>query len=377
MPYAHLGPYSDLVNAARRGQRLWPMAKPSAATRRRLEEVLAFEPGPVRPRSVRIERRWKRDGLAGEVVSWSVGYGPRLQAWVLKPADATGPLPGIVALHDHGAFKYYGKEKIADGPDRTPRILRDWRQRCYGGRAFANALAREGYVVLVPDVFMWGSRRMPMQTLCETFGGRSRQFDDAAAKAPTARQIDFYNNLAAQQEHLLEKYCHALGTTLAGIVSHEDRVAVDYLAGRKDVSPGRIGCVGLSGGGLRSALLQATCERISAAVIVGLMFTYEGVLDHNVIQHTWLCFPADWARYGDWSDLAACRAPSPLMVQYDLEDELFTEPAMRAAHRRIRSHYRSVGKPANYVGRFYPGPHKFDLPMQADAFAWLRRQLVD
>ena len=65
------------------------------------------------------------------------------------------------------------------------------------------------------------------------------------------------------------------------------------------------------------------------------------------------------------------------MVQYDLEDELFTEPAMRAAHRRIRSHYRSVGKPANYVGRFYPGPHKFDLPMQADAFAWLRRQLVD
>jgi hypothetical protein len=48
---------------------------------------------------------------------------------------------------------------------------------------------------------------------------------------------------------------------------------------------------------------------------------------------------------------------------------------MRAADARIARHYASVGKPENYVGQFYPGGHKFDLPMQTAAFDWLGSQL--
>jgi len=59
----------------------------------------------------------------------------------------------------------------------------------------------------------------------------------------------------------------------------------------------------------------------------------------------------------------AGRAPSPLMVQYDKEDALFSIEGMRAADRRIAKHYQSVGKRKNYVGEFYDGPHKFDVPM--------------
>jgi hypothetical protein len=120
--------------------------------------------------------------------------------------------------------------------------------------------------------------------------------------------------------------------------------------------------------------LNATHDRIAATVIIGLMTTYEGLLDHN-LSHTWMLFPFGWARYGDWPDLAACRAPVPLLVQYDLEDHLFTEAGMRAAHARLTQHYASVGQPENYVGQFYPGPHKFDIDMQAAAFAWLKQQL--
>jgi hypothetical protein len=63
------------------------------------------------------------------------------------------------------------------------------------------------------------------------------------------------------------------------------------------------------------------------------------------------------------------------MVQYDLEDTLFTKEGMRAAHERILSHYAGAGVLENYAGEFYPGPHKFDLPMQASAFQWLKRYL--
>jgi hypothetical protein len=48
---------------------------------------------------------------------------------------------------------------------------------------------------------------------------------------------------------------------------------------------------------------------------------------------------------------------------------------MRAADARLAAHYASVGRPGNYVGQFYRGPHKFDLEMQEAAFAWLTRHL--
>lgn len=373
--YQHLGVYSDWVDAARKAHRLYPVAPPGKETQRRVKETLGFHFTSERPRSVKVERRWTRDGIEGEEVSWSVGYGPRTHAWVLKPEGAKTPLPGVVALHDHGGFKYYGKEKIADGPDETPPVLKPFREQYYGGRAFANALAKEGFVVLVPDTFLWGSRKFPLEDIPEWDKNAGTAVYSQWKNEHTPDEIALFNSVSAFHEHTVEKYCHLLGTTLAGVVSYEDRVAVNYLASRPDVRGDAIGCVGLSGGGCRSALLQATCDRIRAAVIVGMMSTFEHVLDQNVVTHTWMVLPWGWARYGDWSDLAACRAPSPLMVQYDLEDGLFTQEGMRAAHQRIAEHYRSVGKPGNYVGEFYPGGHKFDLQMQASAFAWLKERL--
>jgi dienelactone hydrolase len=237
-------------------------------------------------------------------------------------------------------------------------------------------LAREGYAVLVHDTFLWGSRKMPLASMPEwdrTMGLSARSQDPRPKGEPAA--VGRYNCSAIFNEHTIAKYCNVLGTSFPGVVSFEDRVAVNYLASRRDVDASRIGCIGLSGGGTRAVLLQATCDRIRAAVVVGAMCCYAGALDHNIVCHTWMLFPPAWGRYGDWPDIAACRAPSPLLVQNDLEDALYTVAGMRESHRRIAAHYRSLGAPANYVGEFYRGPHKFDLPMQKSAFAWLARWL--
>jgi dienelactone hydrolase len=377
--YQHLGPFGDWVRAARARQALYPAAPPGPETQLQLSETLGFAATSETTPRATVEHRWQCDGLAGEEVSWSVGYGPPTRAFVLKPADADGPLPGVLALHGHDGFKYFGKEKIADGPDGPPQAVLGLRASHYQGRAFANELARAGFVVLAHDTFLWGSRRFPLQAMPP----RTRELaaatqhdvppDQVPGEVPA--DVALYNAAAWHHEHLIEKYCTLLGTTLAGVVSYEDRVAVDYLRSRPDVAGRRVGCVGLSGGGCRAALLQATCEPIGAAVVVGMMSTYEGLLDHNVTDHTWMFFPPGWARHGDWPDLAACRAPSPLLVQYDRDDQLFTPAGMHAAHERITAHYRSVGRPDAYTGQFYDGPHKFDLAMQQAAFAWLRRQL--
>jgi len=375
--YQDLGIFSDWVDEARRQGPLYPVAAPGRETRARLREVLGFCNGPETPLGVRVEKQWEKDGLSGEEISWSVGYGPRTHAWLLKSAAATGPLPGVVALHDHGGFKFFGKEKIAEGPEDAPAVMRAFRTTYYGGRAWANALAREGFAVLIHDTFLWGTRRFPLETMSERILGLTQASQSAWWPNESAPfEMAQYNAAAGHHEHLVEKYCNLLGTTLAGVVSHEDRIALNYLLSRPEVDPRRVGCCGLSGGGNRSTLLLATHDNIAAAVIVGLMCTYEGLLDHNVANHTWMFFPNGWARRGDWPDIAASRAPLPLLVQYDNEDNLFTPAGMRAAHKRLAGHYASAGRSEAYTGQFYPGPHKFDLEMQTAAFGWLKTQLL-
>jgi dienelactone hydrolase len=382
--YGHLGVYSDWV-AATVGSQARTAAPDRDEVRRLAGEVLAtashgIDGDTAGPADVRVERHWSADGLLGEELSYSVGYGPRTRAWVLKPAAADGPLPGVLALHGHDGFKYYGKEKIADGPEPAPAVVAALREHHYQGRAFANDLARRGFVVLVPDVFAWGSRRFPLEQmppLIQRLGGLT------AGTAPpdtipggTPGDIARYNAAAWHHEHVIEKYCTLLGTTLAAVVAHEDRLALRYLRSRPDTTD-RTASIGLSGGGCRSVLLRATSNELTAAVVVGMMGSYDSLLDHNVISHTWMLMPPGLAGSVDWPDLAACRAPAALLVQYNRHDELFPLAGALAAHDRITAHYADAGAPHAHAGRFYDGPHKFDQAMQHDAVAWLEEQLHD
>ena len=324
--YQHLAMYSDLVAAARKNKTLWPKVKPGKAAQKMFLDTLNFAPGPAKPLKLKVESRWTRDGVDGECLSWSIAP------------------------------------------------LLTYRRQYYGDRPYANDLARRGFTVMVPDVFLWGSRKIAMELMARQLWNRIPLFDDTKPD-PTAEEIENYNDTASRYEHVVEKYLTVLGTTLSALISFEDRMAAACLTQRRDVQPGGIGCVGLSGGGLRSCLLQATCSDIRAAVVVGLMATYESLLDHNICGHTWALHPRGWSLKGDWPDVPCVRAPSPLLVQYDREDELFTPRGMQAAHRHIQAQYLTMGKPKNYTGKFYPGLHKFDLQMQADAFGWLETQL--
>jgi dienelactone hydrolase len=373
MEYAHLGIYSDLAVEARRQQTIFPLAQPGVLTVQQARHALGFCDQPEIPLQVQVEDRWERDGLAGEYLSWWVGYGPRTHAWLLKPANDRSALPAVLALHDHGGYKYYGKEKIADGPQAANSAQQAWFMSAYGGRAWANALAKRGFVVLVPDAFLWGSRKFPLETIEKAVSLGFPGEDLFRQNHGAMDEIAYYNFYAGHHEHLVAKYCNLLGTCLAGVVAHEDRIALNYLLTRPDVESGKLGCLGLSGGGNRAVLLRATAEPLKAVGVVGLMTTYPELLDHNITTHTWMFFPSNWSRYGDWPDLAACRAPAPLLVQYDTEDELFTLKGMQDAHARLSAHYAQY--PQAYCGQFYPGLHKFDVEMQEAAFDWLQNWL--
>ncbi|MEP7055637.1 MAG: acetylesterase [Actinomycetota bacterium] len=379
--YSHLGVYSDWVAATPSTDRLSPPAFDEV--RRVVRQVFAVPAAASRrdaehPLEVRVDDRWTAGGIDGEEISYSVGFGPRTSAWLLKPAGVDRPLPAVLALHGHDAFKFYGKEKIADGPQPPVPVVAALRSAMYGGLAFANELARRGFVVLVPDVFGWGSRRFPLAEMPPLLQRLAAATTDITPpdRVPGTVPADIaeYNSAAWHHESVIEKYCSLLGTTLAAVVAREDRIALDYLLDRPDTTD-RAGSIGLSGGGCRSALLRATSERVTASVVVGMMTTYAALLDHNVVDHTWMLMPAGFARFADWPDLAASAAPAPLLVQYNRHDPLFTLAGAEAAHERISSWYAASADPAAYTGQFFDGLHKFDSPMQALAFDWLSRHL--
>lgn len=370
--YRQLGDYSDLVNAVD-GRHDAGRADVSAE---RIAGLLAFGGGREAPADPVVERRWEKAGVHGEEVSWSVGYGPRTRAWLLRPpGPSAAARPAVLALHDHGGFKLLGKEKIADDELGRAPAVRALRERAYGGVAFANRLVERGFVVLVPDVFLWGSRRFPEEIMPE----RIRELAACGAASHGGEgvpdEVARYNAAAELHEHLVAKITTILGTSIAAIVSYEDRVALGYLASLPDVDADRLGAVGLSGGGARAALLTATHDRLAAAVVVGMMSNYQALLDAHVDAHSWMLFPPGLSRIADWPDVAACRAPRPLLVQYAEDDALFPIAGMRAADAAIQRAYAAAAAPGSYRGSFHPGPHRFDVPMQAEAFDWLEEIL--
>ncbi len=335
-------------------------------TRGLVHKLLSYEPEPV-PLDPQIMESFTSDGLIIERISYAAPHGPRTEAFFLRPADTSCKLPGVVALHDHGGFKYFGKEKLVKTPGEPP-ILDEFRSECYGGGAWAMRLAKRGYAVLVPDVFLWGSRRMDVNLVPEEFVTHLKELEpgsDAFIRA--------YNDFAGGYESVIAKSLFLAGTTWPGIMAYDDRRAVDYLVTRPEVDTGFIACGGLSGGGERTIFLSGLDSRIKAAFCVGFMSTWESTVRHSITWHTWMLHLPGLPNLLDMPDMISLHGNNPLMVLYDIDDPLWDISGQQAAHDKLEAIYKKMGQGGLYTGKFYPGPHKFDIGMQDDAFDWLDR----
>ncbi len=332
-------------------------------------ELIAAPPRLSVPEAT-VRNSYEQEGLSIDELEWNLGYGPPTEAVFLRPADRTGKLPGILGLHDHSAIKYFGWQKIAEGEAPIHPILREHRTAHYGGRSWANELAKRGFAVLVHDVFPFGSRRIPEAEVVPAIR-RNPQWH----APPTIEEIIEYNRWAAEHESIVAKSLFSAGTTWPGVYFNEDRAALDYLVARDEVDSSRVGCCGLSGGGMRTAYLAGLDHRIRAAVCVGFMTTWRDFLLHTSYTHTWMAYTPLLARFLDFPELAALRVPLPLFVQNNSEDELFTLGEMQRAAGILEEVYTKAEVPGGLRIGFYPGPHKFDLRMQEEAFEWLQATL--
>ena len=334
------------------------------AARSRILEHLFYAPPPVAPQP-QVIRRTDKGAYVEEYLTFQTTPDLRVPAYVLVPAKAKLPAPGVVVLHSHDGVYLWGKEKVVATDGEHP-YLSAFKGRSYGGRSIAVELVNQGYVVVSIDAFYWGERRMLLD-------------DDPAAYrerplSMTDKEIQAFNQRASQNESLIARSLFTAGITWPGVLLWDDIRTLDYLASRPEVDPRRLACVGLSLGGYRSFLLAALDNRIKAAVDVGWMTSFATQIKQHVMNTVGLSFHVNGLyRYMDLPDMAALIAPRAVLVINGSRDRLFALEGVKAAFEKIGRCYEKAGSSDRQRCRLYDAPHEFNLEMQAEAWDWLRR----
>lgn len=325
---------------------------------------------------ITIKKKYQYDGLDVEELSWQLPYGRATEAILLKPIGAKGKLPGILGLHDHGGNKYFGKRKITKTNDNMHPMMESHQREYYEGNAWANEIAKRGYVVLIHDAFDFASRRVMFKDMTEIPWGHCATTGMSDEYPEDPKNIEKYNQWAGEHEHILAKSLFCSGTTWPGVFLAEDQIALNILGERKDVNSDNLGCAGLSGGGLRTVFLGGMDHRIKCAIAVGFMTTWSDLILKKSYTHTWMTFAPLMPKYLDFPEILGLRAPLPTMTLNNDQDGLFTYSEMKRADKILREVFEKAGAANHYNSVFYPGIHKFDDQMQNDAFDWFDKWLT-
>ena len=374
-PESHLGNLAKTILAIREEEfqslsfdscRSWSLRLWKKTARELIEKGLCYHPKPV-PLDIHVEQTEERDQYKLKKITFASASHTRIPALLLIPSQGKAPYPAIVALHDHGEFHYFGKEKIISLPHEH-EILKSFRRQYYGSRPYAEELARRGYVVIVIDAFYWGERRLQFNSI------PSEIAEKLTGVSPSSEQYvsiwnDFYNDRVNTFNTMLG-FC---GTTWLGIKVHDDRKSIDVLQSIPEVDPERIGAIGLSGGGYRTGYLAGMDERIKAAVIVGWMTELADLLRISEPVHDGRPVAEEGVyKHLDHPDIVSLAAPECALNVFNCgQDQLYTFNGMKHACDKIADVYKQLGASEKFNCQFFDVPHQFNIEMQEEAFHWL------
>lgn len=281
--------------------------------------------------------------LVREVIRYQVEPGEWVESYILRPKKIDGPLPGVLALHEHGGKYECGKLEPADlyTDDiwNTPPSALGW----------GLDLARRGYVVICPDQLCHESRNW------KTVKG----FD-------SGREHETFEGMSRL----------ARGQTLVGKNAFDISRAVDVLVSRADVLGDRIGTMGHSGGGTNSYLACLYDPRITAAVINCGICSHVSRIRYARGHGPTGTIPG-MILLGDRASGAAVMAPRAVLYFNGSEDWIMPIEGMLNTYYRAKKAYYAMGVPERLELAIAEGPHLFGPKRRERGFDWLDRWLKE
>jgi len=310
------------------------------ALARKLKQLTGYDTMIRTPPRPRITEQKDLGDLIRQHVVIRTEPGVLMPMYVLMPKSSPGPHPVILAPHGHAGG---GKAAVAGLRD-DPAVADAIKVFNYD---YGVQFARAGFITFCPDARGFGQRRECPET-----------------QGILESSCQWLNNMAIP-----------LGQTVTGMWTWDLHRLVDYVRSRRDCRPDRIGCVGLSGGGLQTLWAAALDTRIRCAVISGYMYgCKESLLE---MYHNCSCnYVPHLYEYADMGDIAALIAPRPLLVETGDRDSLNGAGGLKNVHsqmRIIRRAYRLARAPGNVAHDVFEGEHRWN---GVRAIPWMKRFLM-
>jgi dienelactone hydrolase len=136
------------------------------------------------------------------------------------------------------------------------------------------------------------------------------------------------------------------GRSLARYMIWDGIRALDYLAGRDDVDPSRLGVTGRSGGGTQAAYIAALDERVAAAAPENYITSFRRLIETRGVQDAEQNFLHGILHGLDMPDLLTVRAPRPTLMITTTRD-IFSIQGAREAFAEVRPAFRALGGEGN------------------------------
>ncbi len=309
-------------------------------TVRKLKQLTGYDTLQPAILAPRITEKKVFDGYIRQRVEIQTEPGVVMTLYALVPTNLSGPHPAVLAPHGHSSG---GKLAVA-GCREIPGVALTIVQHNYD---YGVQFVRAGFVTFCPDARGFGERQ-----------------EQAAKGSILNSSCQWINNMA-----------FPLGQTVTGMWAWDLHRLIDYVQSREDCIPDRIGCAGLSGGGLQTLWASALDKRIKCAVISGYLYGYkESLLDlHmncscNYVPHLY--------EYVDMGDIAALIAPRPLLVETGTEDSLNGSSGLanvRSQMRTVRKAYRLLNGERMLKHDIFAGAHRWN---GVKAIPWMKRHLA-
>lgn len=307
-------------------------------THRMLLRRLAIDqmaPVPLRPTI--LEEVDRGSYLQRKVLIHS-GVDLQLPVYLLIPHGLKGKAACVLALNGHG----YGVQSILG-------ITEDGLYRDQPGgyqQDFAVQLARRGFVVAAPEISCFGER--------ETHYGHLPEH----SPRPSAC-------------HNASTYALMLGLTMPGLRVWDGLRVVDYLETLDFADVGRLGVMGISGGGMHAFFSACVDRRIRAAVISGYFCDWrKSILS---INHCTCNFVPGLLKMGELSDLAGLIAPRPLLIENGTHDPLFPVEDVRQSVTHARRAWSVLGVGDRVREDYFDDGHRINGVV---AYPFFEEQLV-